>query len=109
MAKYDFKQLDLEYKFKENEVRLKIKSLKFQVQNNRQLYKQFNDIAQGYFQLYEMEKEKFNNGDGTVFLINTRELRFLDSQLKSIEQERKYLNSIVEFLNATGEIQYSIF
>ncbi len=109
MAKYDFKQMELEYKFKENEVRLKIKSLKFQVQNNRELYKQFNDIANGYRQLYEMEREKFSNGDGTVFLINTRELRFLDSQLKSIEQQRKYLNSVVEFLNATGEIQYSIF
>ena len=56
-----------------------------------------------------MEKEKFFNGDGSVFLINTRELRYLDAQIKSIEQEKKYLKSIVEFLNATGEIQYSVF
>jgi hypothetical protein len=56
-----------------------------------------------------MEKEKFNNGDGTIFLLNTRELRFLDAQIKSIEQEKKYIKSIVEYLNATGEIQYSVF
>lgn len=109
MAKFDFRQIELEYQFKQNETQLKIKSLKFQVQNNRELLKQYNAIAQGYKELYEMEKEKFFNGDGSVFLINTRELRFLDAQIKSIEQEKKYLKSIVEFLNATGEIQYSVF
>ncbi len=109
LAKFDFKQMELEYQFKQNETQLKIKSLKYQVQNNRELLKQYNAIAQGYRELYEMEKEKFFNGDGSVFLINTRELRFLDAQIKSIEQEKKYLKSIVEFLNATGEIQYSVF
>ncbi len=109
LAKFDFRQMQLEYQFKQNETQLKIKSLKYQVQNNRELLKQYNAIAQGYKELYEMEKEKFFNGDGSVFLINTRELRYLDAQIKSIEQEKKYLKSIVEFLNATGEIQYSVF
>ncbi len=109
MAKFDFKQLELEYVFKQNETKLKIQGLRFQVTNYRDLLNQYNSIAQGYRNLYEMEKEKFNNGDGTIFLLNTRELRFLDAQIKSIEQEKKYLKSIVEYLNATGEIQYSVF
>jgi outer membrane protein TolC len=109
MAKYEFKQLELEFAFKQNETKLKIQALRFQVNNYKDLLNQYNSIAQGYRNLYEMEKEKFNNGDGTIFLLNTRELRFLDAQIKSIEQEKKYIKSIVEYLNATGEIQYSVF
>lgn len=63
-----------------------------------------NQVEKGYFQLYQMEIQKFNNGDGTIFILNSRETRYLESKIKTLEQYGKLMTSIVEFLTVNGRI-----
>ena len=56
-----------------------------------------------------MEREKFDSGDGTIFLLNTRENRYLNARIKTIEQKAKYIHTLVDYLRATGKISESIF
>jgi virulence-associated protein VapD len=58
------------------------------------------NVENGYRDLYLMEKDKFENGDGSIFLLNTRENRYLTAKIKRIEQHSKYLKSVVEYLRA---------
>ncbi|HNM24710.1 MAG TPA: TolC family protein, partial [Saprospiraceae bacterium] len=42
----------------------------------------FNDLRTSYRVLLDAEQEKFRFGESSVFLINTREQRWLDAQIK---------------------------
>lgn len=63
----------------------------------------------GFLKLFELEREKFDSGDGTIFLLNTREKRYLNSRIKTIEQKSKYIHTLVDYLRETGKISQSFF
>ena len=52
-----------------------------------------------------MEIKKFESGDGTIFLLNSRETRYLEAKLKTIEQFGKYMISLTEYFRVLGTIQ----
>ena len=72
-----------------------LKALEIQVQ----LY---NSITNNYFQLLEAENEKFRQGESSIFLINTREQRWLDAQLKYLKLVATYKKTELALLWATG-------
>jgi hypothetical protein len=51
-----------------------------------------------------MEIKKFESGDGTIFLLNSRESKYLDAKLKTIEQFGKYMISLTEYFRVMGTI-----
>jgi len=95
-------QLSLIYK--KRELELKSSALFNQIIYYRNIYNMLNQVENGYFQLYQMEIQKFNNGDGTIFILNSRETRYLESKIKTLEQYGKLMTSIVEFLTVNGRI-----
>lgn len=50
----------------------------------------YASITNNYFQLLEAENEKFRQGESSIFLINTREQRWLDAQLKYLKLVATY-------------------
>lgn len=63
----------------------------------------FNSAVNNYQQLLEGEKQKFSVGESSLFLVNSREIGFIDAQVKLIELISKYQISRVGVIWATGE------
>ena len=46
------------------------------------------------------EERKFSFGESSLFLINSREKNLIDSQLKAIELQNKYLKAKAKLFNS---------
>jgi outer membrane protein TolC len=57
------------------------------------------DIVTNYTQLLRAEERKFLFGDSSIFLINAREQKLIESQLKQIEIGYKFLDSKARLFN----------
>ena len=98
-------------KIEENNLELDLKRVG--LQNKVQALEQELILSQGqlietrsmvnnYRRLLAAENNKFRNGESSLFLINSRELKYIDAQLKQIELEAK-LNSVrAKLLAAAG-------
>jgi hypothetical protein len=109
VSKYTFEQKTQLFQFKLNETDLKIRALRQQGFVYRDVYEHLKNVENGYLKLFELEREKFDSGDGTIFLLNTRENRYLSSRIKTIEQKSKYIHTLVDYLRETGKISQSFF
>ena len=49
-------------------------------------------IVEDYTKLLKAEERKFNLGESSLFLINSRESKLIEAQLKAIDIENKFLN-----------------
>ncbi len=56
--------------------------------------------------LVEAEKQKFELGESSLFLINTREAKWLESELKLAEYKLKFIKSIVQIIYYKGNLNY---
>lgn len=85
-------------KIQESELDLELKRI--QIQNKVQAYEaelllmtqqlqSVNQMVANYNRLLEAENIKFRNGESSLFLVNSRELKYIDSRLKQIKTEAK--------------------
>lgn len=58
--------------------------------------------------LLEAEQIKFQNGEGTLFLLNSRENKWLENQLKLTELQAKWLQVYFEWVYAHGHLNYKL-
>lgn len=56
-------------------------------------------IVRDYHTLLKAEERKFYLGESSIFLVNSRESKLIDSKLKKIKVQNDYLNSKVELIN----------
>jgi outer membrane protein TolC len=52
--------------------------------------------------LLDAEVRKFNFGESSIFLINTRESKFIEARLKQLDLQIKFLKTQAEYLQALG-------
>ncbi len=109
MAKFQLEQKTNLFQFKLNETDLKIQALKQQATVYKDVYVQFKGIEKGFLDLFMMEREKFDSGDGTIFLLNTRENRYLSARIKTVEQFSKFQHSLIDYLREAGKISQLFF
>jgi outer membrane protein TolC len=69
--------------------------LQQQVQQNQQL-------AEGYRNLWLAEQQKFEFGESSLFLVNARELRYLESRLKLYSLQVKFQQQQAELKRLLG-------
>lgn len=58
--------------------------------------------------LLEAEAIKFQNGEGTLFLLNSRENKWLENQLKLTELQAKWLQVYFDWIYAHGHLNYRL-
>lgn len=56
-----------------------------------------------YQQLLEAERFKFSQGESTLFMVNAREVKVIESEVKYNETRMKYLKSLAAYQYALGE------
>lgn len=58
--------------------------------------------------LLEAEKLKFYNGESSLFLVNTRENKWLETELKESEYKLKYISYVLTMIYIQGNLNYKI-
>lgn len=56
--------------------------------------------------LVEAEKLKFFNGESTLFMLNTRESKWLESEIKLAEYKLKLIKTILNLIYLNGDLNY---
>ena len=56
-------------------------------------------IVSDYTQMLDAEERKFDLGESSLFLVNARESKLIDSKLKAIELENNFLNTKASLFN----------
>ncbi len=107
-SEFEFYQKKEQVRFKQTERQLNILGLLKQVETSVSVYNTLKEVENGYFELYNLERVKYDNGDGTIFLLNTRENRYLTAKVKSIEQEFKMRKYEIDLLRLNGQISQTI-
>ncbi|MCB0383299.1 MAG: TolC family protein [Psychroserpens sp.] len=100
LAKY--KLQDLEFDINNERIAIQNKVLaiyreleSFETQNNL-----IDEIVEDYKTMLNAEERKFSFGESSIFLINSREKSLIDSQLKAIELQNKYLKAKAKLFNS---------
>lgn len=57
-------------------------------------------------QLLEAERLKFENGESSLFLLNTRENKLLESELKLADYKIKFLDQLFQIIHLGGSLNY---
>ena len=57
------------------------------------------DIVTNYMQLLRAEERKFSFGESSIFLVNSREQKLIESRLKQLEIQNKFLDTKARLFN----------
>jgi outer membrane protein TolC len=98
-------------KFKLQDAQFEISNARITIQNRvLALYRELEsfeiqnelieDIVKDYSTMLSAEERKFSFGESSLFLINSRERSLIDSQLKAIEVQNKYLKTKAKLFNS---------
>jgi outer membrane protein TolC len=58
--------------------------------------------------LLEAERLKFENGESSVFMINTRENKLLETELKLAEYKLKFIKTVFNIIYLNGNLNYKL-
>ncbi|PBQ30598.1 hypothetical protein CNR22_02020 [Sphingobacteriaceae bacterium] len=58
--------------------------------------------------LLDAEKVKFQNGESSVFMINTRENKLLETELKLAEYKLKFIKMVITIVYLNGTLDYKL-
>lgn len=58
--------------------------------------------------LVEAERLKFMNGESSLFLLNSRESKWLESELKLAEYKLNFIKSFIELTYVNGDLKYEL-
>ncbi|WP_299228128.1 TolC family protein [uncultured Psychroserpens sp.] len=98
-------------KFKLQDVQFEIDNAKIAIQNKvTAIYRELEsfetqnqlieEIVNDYNTMLNAEERKFSFGESSIFLINSREKSLIDSQLKAIELQNKFLKAKAKLFNS---------
>lgn len=60
------------------------------------------DIVKDYESMLKAEERKFDIGESSLFLVNSRESKLIDAKLKAIDLQNKYFTAKAKLFNALG-------
>ncbi len=91
LANIKLKDITLKTKATEVEITNKLKALNQEINSYTEQNEISNAIVGDYLSLLKGEERKFEIGESSLFLINYREAKFIDNQLKLIKVQNKLL------------------
>lgn len=108
MADLDAKNNELETINKQNQINFKRKYILEAIQvTTGQIVNATRSAAYSKL-LVEAEKLKFSNGESSLFLLNSRESKWLETELKLAEYKLKLIKSFFELTYLNGDLKYEL-
>ena len=108
MAKLAWQESQLKLQQKTRDNVQKVGGLYQQTKAYSNMSKDFETISGLYYQLYENEKTRFTSGDATVFMVNMRETKWMETRLKLLEYQQKRIISLSDYLEQVGVLWQSL-
>lgn len=109
IVKIKQQEYDLKINQKNREVINKIQQSYNKVYILQEMIEQQEEIQINYERMLQAEQIRFENGESSVFLLNSRENKKLLGQIKLIELQAKYHRSVGELKWATGKLYDDAF
>ena len=106
LIKLKIKELNFDIASNKVNLKNKINATVKQIESYEKQYNILNELVTDYESLVKSEERKFSLGEGSLFLVNYREVKLIENQLKFIDTEYKYLLSKSELLRTLNK--YSI-
>jgi len=103
-AKIKIKQQDLEIGQTRLEIENKIKTYYAALSALRNQYKINQKSVDNTKKLLDVELERFEIGESSLFLVNNREIKYIEMVLKGYELKTKFFKSLVSLNWAKGRI-----
>lgn len=101
--KVKIQESQLSRDLKAQEIRNKVAALENELSLNAAQLTEIRAMVNNYRRLLRAENTKFRNGESSLFLVNSRELKYIDSRLKEIATESK-LNQVQAKLAAAAGV-----
>lgn len=100
LAKYKIQDAEFEKQSTQLQIRNKVMALYTELESFKTQNQLISNIVADYTKLLTGEERKFNFGESSLFLINTREKSLIDAKLKQVEVQNKFLNSKIKLFNS---------
>jgi len=108
MAQIVSQNNNLELLTKTNELNFKVNTLRQTISIlAQQLLNAERSVNYGKL-LLEAENLKFENGESSLFMLNTRENKLLESELKLAEYKLKFIKAILNIIYLNGNLKYTL-
>lgn len=108
MSKLNFQNNSFELANKSNELDFKIKALKQSISLLADQLLNAERSAKYNKQLVDAEKLKFSNGESSLFILNSRENKWLESELKLSEYKLKFIKTVLNIIYLKGNLNYQL-
>ncbi|MEQ9230624.1 MAG: TolC family protein, partial [Cyclobacteriaceae bacterium] len=102
MSKIKISENDLKMDQKSREIINKVRMAYNQTVVTNDLVNQQRQVVNNYVRMLEGEQQKFNNGESSIFLLNSRQNKLLEAQLKLIDLEISYRIYLAKLLWQSG-------
>ncbi len=93
LAKLKLQDINFDISATKVNLKNKINATFQEIDSYKKQYQILLNLVIDYKQLVKSEERKFNLGEGSLFLVNYREAKLIESQLKRIDTEFKLFNS----------------
>jgi hypothetical protein len=108
MARIISRNNNFELSNKTNELEFKTNILKQTIAILSQQLQNADRSAKYSKQLVEAERLKFENGESSLFLLNTRENKWLETELKLAEYKLKFIKTVLNIIYLNGNLDYKL-
>jgi outer membrane protein TolC len=108
MAKLNSDNNSLEQQYKANELSFKKNALQQTITLLAQQLLNAERSVNYSKLLLEAEQLKFKNGETSVFMINTRENKVLETELKLAEYKLKFIKTLLNIMYLNGNLNYQL-
>jgi outer membrane protein TolC len=99
LAKFKLQDAGFQYQSTQLVLRNKLTAIYNELGSLERQNELIRQIVNDYEQLLSAEERKFGFGESSLFLVNSREQKFIESSLKQIEIQNKSLNSKASLFN----------
>lgn len=98
MTQVKIQSVSLDIQNTENQLRNQIENARIRQNILREQIALQEQNTAGYLQLMNAENEKFRYGESSVFLLNKRQEKYIESQIKLINLRTKYQAAVLQYL-----------
>lgn len=105
LANLKMMEIDFSREQKILEISNKIEQYKNELNITQQQNTLFTQLVQNYEGLWKAERRNFDAGESSLFLVNAREMAYIDSKLKYIELQAKLNKCAVALVWSTGQLK----
>lgn len=108
MSKINTQNNEFEFQAKNNELDFKLNALKQTIGILSEQLQNANRAVIFNKQLVDAEKLKFENGESSLFILNSRESKWLESELKLIDYKLKFIKNYLNIVYLKGNLNYQL-